>query len=68
MEPLLSDERVRLNFENLENRRVKPVTILLTEEEKEQLRTQRAAQRLNKLIPVLMMSRIRRSFYVKGSK
>ena len=65
MNLLLDDSRVRLNYENLENRRIKPITIFLTEEEKELRRSQRFVFRT---VPMIMMSQVRRAFYASRSR
>lgn len=64
MPPLLDDNRVRLNYENLENNRIKPVTIILTEEEKRQLHLQRSLKKLT----VIMYSRLRRARHDRTSR
>lgn len=47
----LDDHRVRLNFQHLEDRYIKPVTIILTKEEKEMFRSRRRQFR-----PMILMA------------
>lgn len=63
--PLLSDDRVRLNYVNLENNRIKPATIILTEQEKAEIDLRRI---LSKLPPMVMLSRLRRNHHDRTRK
>lgn len=62
--PLL--DCVQLNYQNLDNKRIKPITILLSEDEKVERQLDRLITRLN--VPIIMMTRIRRTHAARRTK